>query len=504
MKSYQNTILTTSSLLTAWSLYSDGKENQPKFWSAEEYLQYCEGFAEQFDLKKMIHFLHIVQCVRKDHETGKWHVTVQGGMGCKDVERCDPVPEDTSCKPYTITDFDGVCVCSGTNTWSSLPEFPGQERFKGDLVHSENYRNPNKFKGKRVLIVGAGESGSDITNEISMVAAKTAIAIRGLHGHLIPRIQGNGRVTDLNTNRVRYSNPYIFGDYIGYVNQKLKRFFGNFAPKSDMQRVLQKIGELNIKQGTSAFSKFGCKNEGFVTAMVLRDAELHRDDFELFENKVVFKDGSEFECDAIIACTGYKNTFPFFDEYHKDLSFSGCNPRTNFKQCISIDYPGEVGFFGFARPAFGSIPPATEMQSRLFSLVVNGELQLPSQEEMRKIAAEDQLNWETRFRSDAKRVKGLVDFQLYCDGIAKVIGVLPPLFELFFKKPSVWLHIMFGPFTMHQYRLIGPYNHPKRAEEVILRQPLGDLLESSITASFLVLAKALSLMGFSKFKPNNF
>ncbi len=503
VKSYQNTILTTSSLLTAWSAYSDGKEDNPKFWTAEEYLEYCENFAKQFNLHQYINYLHQVKTVRRDPETKKWHVTIQPGLGCSNVERCKPVEADPNAKPFTEV-FDGVCVCSGTNTWSCLPEFPGQENFKGEIIHSEDYRNPDKFAGKRVLIVGAGESGSDITNEISRVAAKCAIAIRGKHGHLIPRIQGNGRVTDLNTNRCRYSNPYVFGDSIGYYNQWFKRLLANFAPPSDMNKVLRKIGELNMKQGTSAFSKFGCKNEGFVAAMVLRDAELHRDDFVLEENKAVFKDQTEFVCDSIVACTGYRNTFPFFDEFHPELATAGCNPRSNFKQSIVIQYPGEIAFFGFARPAFGSIPPATEMQSRLFAYVVNGDIKLPSAEEMTKVAAADQANWEMRFKSDAKRVKGLVDFQLYCDGIASFLGVMPPLMELFFKKPRVWLHIMFGPFTMHQYRLCGPYADKKRAEMVLLRQPLGDLLESTITATFLITAKFLSLLGFSKFKPNNF
>jgi len=63
------------------------------------------------------------------------------------------------------------------------------------------------FAGQRVLVVGAGESGSDICNEIAQHAAKVAIVVRGKHGHLIPRKQADGRVTDLNTNRVRYSNP---------------------------------------------------------------------------------------------------------------------------------------------------------------------------------------------------------------------------------------------------------------------------------------------------------
>ena len=65
------------------------------------------------------------------------------------------------------------------------------------------------FHGKQVLIVGAGESGSDICNEIADEATKVAIAVRGKHGHLIPRKQADGRVTDLNTNRCRYSNPCV-------------------------------------------------------------------------------------------------------------------------------------------------------------------------------------------------------------------------------------------------------------------------------------------------------
>lgn len=68
-------------------------------------------------------------------------------------------------------------------------------------------------------MVGSGESGSDICNEISKYASSTGLAIRGKHGHLIPRKQADGRVTDLNTNRCRYSNPYVLGDWVGYVNQ---------------------------------------------------------------------------------------------------------------------------------------------------------------------------------------------------------------------------------------------------------------------------------------------
>ena len=112
------------------------------------------------------------------------------------------------------------------------------------------------------------------------------------------------------------------------------------------------------------------------------------------------------------------------------------------------------------------------------------ELSLPPKAEMIKTAEEDMAEWTRRFKSDALRVKGalnawhrsqpnwfnrticnsipnnnslsfcegLVDFQIYCDMLATRIGCNPPLRELFFRKPMIWLKIMFGPFTMHQYR----------------------------------------------------
>jgi dimethylaniline monooxygenase (N-oxide forming) len=508
VRSYENTKLTTSSLLTSWSDYSDGQESNPKFWTAEEYLEYINNYTKKYNLLQYIKFCHNVLHIQKCKISNKWLVTVQSGIGfikSNPIQRCNSIEPDLNIIPFTL-EFDSIAVCTGTNNFSSLSYFPGQEKFKGEIIHSENYYSASKFNNKRVLIIGAGESGSDIANEISYIASKTAIYIRGKHGHIIPRIQSTGRVTDLNTNRCRYSNPYIFGNTIGYVNQLAKRFFSSFSfsPNSDMNKVIRKIGELNMIQNTSAFSKFGCKNEGFVSAIVLRNAELYRDSFEIHENKVVFSDGREFECDVIIACTGYKNCFPYFDKFHPKISYAGMNPRLNYKQVICIDYPKEIGFFGFARPAFGSIPPITEMQARLWAYIINGDIELPSNEIMKNVALNDKLNWERRFSYDSKRVNNIVDFQIYCDSIAEIIGCLPPLFNLFFTKPKVWLHIMFGPFTMNQYRLVGPYSNRNFSEEILLKQPLGDILESSITISFLLLSKILSIIGFNKFKPNNF
>jgi len=575
-KSYDNTILTTSSLLTAFSDYSDGKENLPKFWTDEEYLDYLDGFAQKFSLYDHVELRTAVKRIYKCLQSGKWIVTVKKGVyyhphrstfrlpkhipeeirnqsmnelgprvledfyckaeqdGFENVKLCysydyydhktgelKRMEPETGKEEYFTYYFDGIAVCTGTNTWPCLPPLNGQENFKGRIIHSDDYKKPDIFKGQRVMVVGAGESGSDICLEIANHADKVAIVVREKHGHLIPRKQAHGRVTDLNTNRCRYSNPYIFGDWIGWVNQHAKRWQAKLSDNEDEteKKILKTISELNISQKTSAFSKFGCKNEGFVTAMVTKASELHRDNFRLVEDGAIFEDGSEFKCDAIVACTGYRNYFPFFEDPEtcdmivdpvsgmtvKQMAKKALTPRALYKQIFMPEFPtGEVAFFGFARPAFGSIPPTVEMQSRYYSLVINNCVSLPDTSCMVQEALQDQKEWEYRFKYDSKRVRGLVDYQVYCDKLAEKMGCLPQLMEIFFKSPKIWFKIMFGPFTTHQYRLQGPFENWELAERVYDKQPVGDILECSITAFFLLLAKFLSVLGFKIFTPNNF
>lgn len=121
-------------------------ESDPKFWTAEEYLQYLDSFAKKWDLYKYINFRHDVLEVKKVEETGKWLVTVIGGRACKDtgdasvdpqVIRCETYDEDPTAVPYTV-EVDAISICTGTNTYASLPTFPGQESFPGEIIHAEN------------------------------------------------------------------------------------------------------------------------------------------------------------------------------------------------------------------------------------------------------------------------------------------------------------------------------------------------------------------------------
>lgn len=66
--------------------------------------------------------------------------------------------------------YDAVLVCNGMNHTPYVPQYRGRESFEGEEMHSHDYRVPEIFKGKEVLVIGSGPSGVDITHEISKEA----------------------------------------------------------------------------------------------------------------------------------------------------------------------------------------------------------------------------------------------------------------------------------------------------------------------------------------------
>jgi putative flavoprotein involved in K+ transport len=66
-----------------------------------------------------------------------------------------------------------IIAATGPFHQPALPQFPGQERFKGQILHSADYRRPDPFVGQRVLVVGAGNSAVQIAVELAQVAQVT-------------------------------------------------------------------------------------------------------------------------------------------------------------------------------------------------------------------------------------------------------------------------------------------------------------------------------------------
>jgi dimethylaniline monooxygenase (N-oxide forming) len=77
-------------------------------------------------------------------------------------------------KTEKVTDhvFDAVMICTGHHAEKNMPSFPGLSNFKGKVLHSHDYRKPEGFEGKNVLVIGIGNSGGDVATELSRFASK--------------------------------------------------------------------------------------------------------------------------------------------------------------------------------------------------------------------------------------------------------------------------------------------------------------------------------------------
>ena len=93
------------------------------------------------------------------------------------VTRVDPA--------WTLETSDGpmqaehVVVATGYNGDPFVPEWPGRDGFTGELLHSSAYRNPEPYRGKDVLVVGAGNSGAEIAHDVADGgAARSRLSVR--------------------------------------------------------------------------------------------------------------------------------------------------------------------------------------------------------------------------------------------------------------------------------------------------------------------------------------
>jgi len=72
----------------------------------------------------------------------------------------------------TTETFDAVCLSAGHQCIPRTPEYEGQELFKGRQLHAHSYRDWKGYEGKRVVVVGVGNSGGDVACELSRVCSQ--------------------------------------------------------------------------------------------------------------------------------------------------------------------------------------------------------------------------------------------------------------------------------------------------------------------------------------------
>lgn len=410
------------------SCYSDFpfQEDYPNFMNQEKFWNYLKEFAEHFDLLKYIQFKTTVCSITKRpdfSETGQW----------------DVVTETEGRRDRAV--FDAVMVCTGhfLNPRLPLESFPGIHRFKGQILHSQEYKMPAGFQGKRVLVIGLGNTGGDVAVELSRTASQVFLSTR-TGTWVINRSSDGGYPFNMMVTR-RHHN---------FIAQVLPSCILKWIQERHLNKRFDHANYgLNIAKGKKPKK---IVNDELPTCILCGTVTIKTSVKEFTETSAVFEDGTvEENIDVVIFTTGYTYSFPFFEEPLKTL----CTKKIFLYKLV---FPSNLEKTTLAMIGFisltGSILAGTELQARWATRIFKGLCKIPPSQKLMAEAMKKEQLIERGLMKDPGVDKA--DYISYLDDLASFIGVKPNIPLLFIKDPRLAWEVFFGPCTPYQYRLMGP------------------------------------------------
>ncbi|XP_071751661.2 flavin-containing monooxygenase 5-like [Centroberyx gerrardi] len=424
---YHSVVINSSKEMMSFSDFPPPAE-LPNNMHHSEVLLYLRLYAQAFKLLQHIHFQTTVVSVRQSPDfslTGQWEVETEGRESQR--ETCV---------------FDAVMVCTGHFTQPHLPlkDFPGIESFEGRYFHSWEYRNAEGLQGKRVVVIGIGNSGGDIAVDISRVAEKVYLSTRS-GAWVASRVGQGGLPCDL-----------VGTSRLDMMLQRLRpSWSARMVEKNVNQAFDHRLYGLKPKHGF--FAQIPVVNDELPSRIISGRVQVKPNVKEFCGSSVVFVDGSIIDkVDVVVFATGYNYSFPFLPSALQ----AKCGYRLRLYQHVfppGLSQP-TLAVVGFIH-GLGAINPLAEMQARWATRVFKGLTTLPSEEAMLQDIEKATATMHQRFAC-SERNPLQVDYIPYLDSLAKRVGVQPNILRLLLTDPRLGLQVFLGPCTPYQYRLTGP------------------------------------------------
>ncbi|HEU0024462.1 MAG TPA: NAD(P)/FAD-dependent oxidoreductase [Thermoleophilaceae bacterium] len=215
-----------------------------------------------------------VEATRVDRQETGWLVSTTEG----------PVPASA------------VIVATGYDRIPHLPDWAGLQEFGGELIHSSDYRSPARFRSAHVLVVGPGNSGTEIATQLARAGIRVRLSVR-TPVNLVAAEMGGLPATYMA--RLSESAPVALVDLIGRLSQRIS--YGDLRPYG-MGRAPRGIGsELRLRGLGPVMER------GFVAELKAGRIELVAALERLEPERVVLADGSSLQPDVVIAATGFRH-----------------------------------------------------------------------------------------------------------------------------------------------------------------------------------------------------
>jgi dimethylaniline monooxygenase (N-oxide forming) len=408
---YRSLTTNTSARMMAFSDFPM-PERLPDFPARADVLQYLNDYADHFELRAHIQFNAPVETLVPTPD-GRWALYLKSDSGQAQI-------------------FDAVIVASGFYREPRWPSIPGLESFGGQIMHSIAYCGPEPFAGQRVVVIGAGSSGSDAAAEISLSAAQVELAARSGVWYT-PHTRG-GKPSDYSLTRLsQLVPPAIKNRFAHRTLLKIYREMG-IQPESlglppfDLARtrvsactrILPQLrsGAVRLKPGVERIEPGG----------------------------VIYADGTRSPADWLLIATGYTPCYTFLPEAYR-------RPAELYRHIFPAECSNLalIGMHGTS----GAVYPVVEMQARFAARVFSGAVSLPAADE-RRAAIQTELKRHAKRGTSPTRV----DRFTYMEELAGLIDVRPQLW----RHPDLLRALLSEPVVAAQYRLDGPGSSPRAAD----------------------------------------
>ncbi|HET6212707.1 MAG TPA: NAD(P)-binding domain-containing protein [Micromonosporaceae bacterium] len=243
-------------------------------------LAYLERYADHFDLRRHIWFGTEVTRAEPAGEDQRWDVTIRGARG--GAERTQR--------------YAALVVANGHNWAPKMPSYEGLADFKGQVIHASGYKDPAQLRGRRVLVVGGGNTGCDLAVEAAQLAARCWHSTRRGYWYA-PKFVLGRPADQINDTVLALRLPLRLRQWI--FHRTLKMTVGDLTrfglPKPD-----HKVYETHPIANSQLVYYIG---HGAITP-VPDVARFHRDGVDLADGRTVMPD-------LVVLATGYLPRFEF-------------------------------------------------------------------------------------------------------------------------------------------------------------------------------------------------
>jgi flavin-binding monooxygenase-like protein len=371
---YRSLFINTSRRLMAYASYPM-PDDYPDYPHHTQIAAYFDDYVDHFGFRDKIRFNTEVKSIEQAGDA--WEVALADGPKHR---------------------YAAVLVASGHHWDAKWPDPPFPGEFGGEVLHSHWYREPDeRFVDKNVLVLGIGNSATDISVETSRVSKMTYLAMRR-GAWVIPKYI-KGKPTDELGTELSSRLPFaaqrqMYKRLIDQVQGSMEDYG---LPKPD-----HKLGEAHPTISSDLLSRIG-------HGRIKPKPNIER----LEGDRVRFTDGSVEEIDTIVYCTGYRISFPFLAPAVLDTAD---NRVPLFRRVVPPDRPG-LYFIGLVQP-LGAIMPIAEAQSEWIADVLEGTVELPAADEMKRVIEREDERMRKRYVASTRHTIQ-VDFYPYMRTIAR-------------------------------------------------------------------------------------